>query len=179
MKAKEEQAEAESGSQGAFNEETGEINWDCPVRFHYKRVPDFADMGITLQCLGGMADGPCGEQFKAAFSCFVYSDAEPKGVECVEKFKNMQDCFRKHPDIYGEGKWTFSIWLKRARQRGKTDDTQKSMMMKTPSQRICQMEPFLENHLQKVIPITKTFLNHLTPILLPTRLSYPHHQKRQ
>jgi intermembrane space import and assembly protein 40 len=34
-----------------------------------------------------MAHGPCGEEFKAAFSCFVYSDKEPKGVECIEKFK--------------------------------------------------------------------------------------------
>ena len=49
-----------------------------------------------------MADGPCGEQFKAAFSCFVFSEAEPKGMDCVEKFKLMQDCFREHPDIYGE-----------------------------------------------------------------------------
>ncbi|CAK9785145.1 unnamed protein product [Cutaneotrichosporon oleaginosum] len=74
---------AEAASQGAFNEETGEINWDCP-------------------CLGGMATGPCGEEFKAAFSCFVYSEAEPKGIDCVEKFKAMQDCFREHPDVYGE-----------------------------------------------------------------------------
>lgn len=51
-----------------------------------------------------MADGPCGEEFKAAFSCFVYSEAEPKGMDCVEKFKGMQDCFRLHPEIYGEGK---------------------------------------------------------------------------
>jgi len=28
----EKQHEAESSQQGAFNEETGEINWDCPVR---------------------------------------------------------------------------------------------------------------------------------------------------
>ncbi|KAK4688984.1 hypothetical protein P7C73_g1121, partial [Tremellales sp. Uapishka_1] len=82
-KAAEAKSESEAGPQGAFNEETGEINWDCP-------------------CLGGMADGPCGEPFKAAFSCFVYSEAEPKGMDCVEKFKNMQDCFREHPDIYGE-----------------------------------------------------------------------------
>lgn len=34
-----EDIEAEAGQQGAFNEETGEINWDCP-------------------CLGGMAHGP-------------------------------------------------------------------------------------------------------------------------
>jgi intermembrane space import and assembly protein 40 len=60
--------EAEAESQGAFNPETGEINWECP-------------------CLGGMAHGPCGEQFKAAFSCFVYSKEEPKGMECIEKFK--------------------------------------------------------------------------------------------
>ncbi|KAK8232995.1 intermembrane space protein [Phyllosticta capitalensis] len=74
--------EEEAGQQGAFNPETGEINWDCP-------------------CLGGMAHGPCGEEFKAAFSCFVYSKEEPKGVECIDKFKGMQDCFRKYPEIYG------------------------------------------------------------------------------
>jgi intermembrane space import and assembly protein 40 len=60
----------EADQQGAFNPETGEINWDCP-------------------CLGGMAHGPCGEEFKAAFSCFVYSSEEPKGVECIEKFKSV------------------------------------------------------------------------------------------
>lgn len=74
--------EEEAEQQGAFNEETGEINWDCP-------------------CLGGMAHGPCGEQFRAAFSCFVFSKEEPKGVDCIEHFKTMQNCFREHPDIYG------------------------------------------------------------------------------
>jgi intermembrane space import and assembly protein 40 len=62
------QLQEEADQQGAFNPETGEINWDCP-------------------CLGGMADGPCGEDFKAAFSCFVYSTEEPKGMDCVDKFK--------------------------------------------------------------------------------------------
>ncbi|KAI9816263.1 MAG: Oxidoreductase [Pycnora praestabilis] len=74
--------EEEADQQGAFNPETGEINWDCP-------------------CLGGMAHGPCGEQFRAAFSCFVYSKEEPKGVDCIDRFKGMQDCFREHPDVYG------------------------------------------------------------------------------
>lgn len=98
--------EEESEDQGAFNPETGEINWDCP-------------------CLGGMAHGPCGEEFKAAFSCFVHSTEEPKGMDCIDKFKSvllskedngrdegfeasanpsgfrgMQDCFRQHPDVY-------------------------------------------------------------------------------
>ncbi|KAK3937734.1 putative mitochondrial intermembrane space import and assembly protein 40 protein [Diplogelasinospora grovesii] len=74
--------EEEAGQQGAFNPETGEINWDCP-------------------CLGGMAHGPCGEEFKTAFSCFVYSKEEPKGMDCIDKFQHMQDCFRKYPEIYG------------------------------------------------------------------------------
>ena len=74
--------ESEASQEGAFNEETGVINWDCP-------------------CLGGMAHGPCGEQFKEAFSCFVYSKEEPKGMDCIPHFKTMQDCFREHPEIYG------------------------------------------------------------------------------
>jgi intermembrane space import and assembly protein 40 len=48
-----------------------------------------------------MAHGPCGEDFKAAFSCFVFSEAEPKGMDCIDKFQHMQDCFRKYPEIYG------------------------------------------------------------------------------
>ncbi|KAH6609777.1 mitochondrial intermembrane space import and assembly 40 [Trichoderma cornu-damae] len=74
--------EEEASQEGAFNPETGEINWDCP-------------------CLGGMAHGPCGEEFKTAFSCFVYSTEEPKGMDCIEKFQGMQECFRKYPEIYG------------------------------------------------------------------------------
>lgn len=42
-------------------------------------------------------------QFREAFSCFVFSEEEPKGIDCVEKFKAMQDCFRENPDVYGEG----------------------------------------------------------------------------
>lgn len=70
--------EEEADQQGAFNPETGEINWDCP-------------------CLGGMAHGPCGEQFKSAFSCFVYSKEEPKGMDCIDKFKYappFRRCFK-------------------------------------------------------------------------------------
>jgi len=75
--------DGEASSQAAFDPATGKINWDCP-------------------CLGGMAYGPCGMQFREAFSCFVFSEEDPKGIDCVEKFKAMQDCFRENPDIYGE-----------------------------------------------------------------------------
>ncbi|KAL6247759.1 Oxidoreductase [Rhinocladiella similis] len=73
--------EQEAQNEGAFNPETGEINWDCP-------------------CLGGMAHGPCGPEFKEAFSCFVFSTEEPKGMDCIDKFQNMQQCFQRYPEVY-------------------------------------------------------------------------------
>ncbi|KAJ3007777.1 Oxidoreductase [Thoreauomyces humboldtii] len=66
----------------AYDPETGEINWDCP-------------------CMEGMTKEPCGDKFKAAFSCFVYSTQEPKGVDCLDAFREMQKCFRDHPEQYG------------------------------------------------------------------------------
>ena len=59
----------------------GDINWNCP-------------------CLGGMASGPCGMQFRDAFSCFHYSKAEPKGSDCYESFRKMQDCMQNYPELY-------------------------------------------------------------------------------
>lgn len=60
---------------------SGDINWNCP-------------------CLGGMASGPCGSQFKEAFSCFHYSKEEVKGLDCIENFRNMQECMQKYPELY-------------------------------------------------------------------------------
>lgn len=79
-------AESTPGFQGAYNPETGEFNWDCP-------------------CLGGMAHGPCGQNFRDAFSCFVHSESEPQGMDCIVKFEAMQACFREHPEVYGDGEW--------------------------------------------------------------------------
>ena len=61
----------------------GDINWACP-------------------CLGGMATGPCGFEFRDAFSCFHYSETDPKGSDCYEQFHTMQTCMSKYPDLYGE-----------------------------------------------------------------------------
>jgi intermembrane space import and assembly protein 40 len=61
--------------------ENGDINWNCP-------------------CLGGMASGPCGYQFRDAFSCFHYSEADPKGSDCIEKFAQMQQCMNQFPNLY-------------------------------------------------------------------------------
>ncbi|KAG5838429.1 coiled-coil-helix-coiled-coil-helix domain containing 4b [Anguilla anguilla] len=60
---------------------SGDINWNCP-------------------CLGGMASGPCGEQFKSAFSCFHYSKEELKGSDCLDQFRGMQECMQRYPELY-------------------------------------------------------------------------------
>ncbi|XP_024119103.1 mitochondrial intermembrane space import and assembly protein 40-B [Oryzias melastigma] len=60
---------------------SGEINWNCP-------------------CLGGMASGPCGTEFKDAFSCFHYSKEEIKGSDCMEQFTAMQQCLQLYPELY-------------------------------------------------------------------------------
>lgn len=61
----------------------GSINWNCP-------------------CLGGMATGPCGMEFRDAFTCFHYSSAEPKGSNCYSVFEEMQDCMSKYPTVYNK-----------------------------------------------------------------------------
>lgn len=47
-----------------------------------------------------MASGPCGSQFKEAFSCFHYSKEEVKGSECIDNFRNMQECMQRYPELY-------------------------------------------------------------------------------
>lgn len=66
----------------------GDINWNCP-------------------CLGGMATGPCGVEFRNAFSCFHYSDAEPKGNLVLISTKN---CFN-HINNYKTQIGISSQWL--------------------------------------------------------------------
>ncbi|CAG9829082.1 unnamed protein product [Diabrotica balteata] len=63
--------------------DNGDINWNCP-------------------CLGGMATGPCGVEFRNAFSCFHYSEADPKGSDCYDLFKTMQGCMQKFPALYNK-----------------------------------------------------------------------------
>ena len=59
----------------------GEINWNCP-------------------CLGGMASGPCSDPFKAAFSCFHKSQEDMRGSDCLNQFRDMQECMQRYPELY-------------------------------------------------------------------------------
>lgn len=47
-----------------------------------------------------MASGPCGTEFKDAFSCFHYSKEEVKGFDCLEQFRAMQECMQRYPELY-------------------------------------------------------------------------------
>ena len=49
-----------------------------------------------------MAVGPCGLEFREAFSCFHYSKSEVKGSECLEQFAKMQICMKEYPELYEE-----------------------------------------------------------------------------
>lgn len=61
----------------------GELNWNCP-------------------CVGGMTAGPCGYEFREAFSCFHHHKNEQDGMEaCVEHFKDMHACMSQYPKVYG------------------------------------------------------------------------------
>ncbi|XP_043925823.1 mitochondrial intermembrane space import and assembly protein 40-like [Protopterus annectens] len=59
----------------------GDINWNFP-------------------CLGGTASGPCGEQFKAAFSCFHYRTEEVKGSDCLEQCRAIQECMQRYLELH-------------------------------------------------------------------------------
>jgi intermembrane space import and assembly protein 40 len=47
-----------------------------------------------------MATGPCGVEFREAFSCCHYSEAEPKGSDCYEAFTTMQDCMAQYGTVW-------------------------------------------------------------------------------
>ena len=48
--------------------------------------------------------GPCGLEFREAFSCFHYSTSEVKGSECLEQFAKLQMCMKDFPELYEEKK---------------------------------------------------------------------------
>lgn len=68
-------------SQGPVDYVNKTIDWDCP-------------------CLAYALNGPCASQFKEAFTCFSFSEAEPKGADCIPQFTAMRDCQALNPDYY-------------------------------------------------------------------------------
>merc|ERR1711997_16647 len=69
-------------------------NEHCAASEEYCKKTNYAEK------LSGMAVGPCGVEFREAFSCFHYSKEEPKGADCIEAFQAMQDCMKGYPELY-------------------------------------------------------------------------------
>lgn len=64
-----------------------------------------------------MATGPCGVEFREAFTCFHYSSADPKGSDCLEPFRQMSECMSQYPNVYGN---------KDEKEEMPTEETEKS-----------------------------------------------------
>lgn len=61
---------------------------------------EMVEEALNCPCIAAMKDGPCGDSFIAAYRCFLESETEPKGMDCMEQFTGMQGCMSEHPEAY-------------------------------------------------------------------------------
>lgn len=61
---------------------------------------EMIEEALNCPCIAAMKEGSCGESFIAAYRCFLESETEPKGMDCMPQFTNMQACMAEHPDEY-------------------------------------------------------------------------------
>lgn len=78
-------AEAQQGSEG------NEQDIDAKI-----------EQALACPCVADLKSGPCGSSFVSAFTCFLKSQSEDKGVECIGPFQDMQHCMMKHPEAFAD-----------------------------------------------------------------------------
>lgn len=61
---------------------------------------EMIEEALNCPCIASMKEGSCGDVFVTAYKCFLTSDTEPKGMDCMDGFKSMQQCLAEHPDEY-------------------------------------------------------------------------------
>lgn len=61
---------------------------------------ELVEEALNCPCIASMKEGSCGTPFIAAYRCFLESETEPKGMDCMDQFKSMQACIAEHPDEY-------------------------------------------------------------------------------
>lgn len=61
---------------------------------------EMVEEALNCPCIAAMKEGPCGDSFLSAYRCFLESETEPKGMDCMEQFSGMQSCMAEHPDEY-------------------------------------------------------------------------------
>ena len=47
-----------------------------------------------------LLEGACDSSFAAAQKCYIDSEAEVKGSDCLDKFRAMHQCFQENPLQY-------------------------------------------------------------------------------
>eukprot|EP00286_Rhodomonas_abbreviata_P010994 CAMPEP_0181322734 /NCGR_PEP_ID=MMETSP1101-20121128/19389_1 /TAXON_ID=46948 /ORGANISM="Rhodomonas abbreviata, Strain Caron Lab Isolate" /LENGTH=133 /DNA_ID=CAMNT_0023430673 /DNA_START=8 /DNA_END=409 /DNA_ORIENTATION=+ len=57
---------------------------------------------LECPCIAHMKEGPCGDKFIVAYKCFLDSKEEEKGSDCLDSFREMQQCFAENPEHYKE-----------------------------------------------------------------------------
>ncbi|CDF77416.1 unnamed protein product [Chondrus crispus] len=61
---------------------------------------EMVEEALACPCIAAMRDGPCGDAFTSAYRCFLESETEPKGMNCIDSFSAMQTCMVAHPEDY-------------------------------------------------------------------------------
>eukprot|EP00179_Madagascaria_erythrocladioides_P003563 CAMPEP_0198322010 /NCGR_PEP_ID=MMETSP1450-20131203/10592_1 /TAXON_ID=753684 ORGANISM="Madagascaria erythrocladiodes, Strain CCMP3234" /NCGR_SAMPLE_ID=MMETSP1450 /ASSEMBLY_ACC=CAM_ASM_001115 /LENGTH=159 /DNA_ID=CAMNT_0044025597 /DNA_START=67 /DNA_END=546 /DNA_ORIENTATION=- len=85
------EAVAEAAEEGAEGESGGGET---------KTKEELVEEALNCPCISKMKEGSCGSEFVAAYRCFLESEEEPKGMDCVELFSAMQNCMVEHADEY-------------------------------------------------------------------------------
>lgn len=49
-----------------------------------------------------LVQGPCSDSFKDSFSCFMRSQHETKGLDCISQFEGFQACLHRNPEYAEE-----------------------------------------------------------------------------
>merc|ERR1712028_17533 len=79
-----------------------EEDWSGPTNKKGEPSQNIADYDDPFECpcVQTLVQGPCGTEFKTAYLCFINSNEEQKGMDCVDLFIAMQDCFKEHPETF-------------------------------------------------------------------------------
>jgi GCK domain-containing protein len=72
-----------------------------PLDAGAEKKSDFVEPDWDCPCVAHMMEGPCVEEFKDSFRCFVNSKEEEKGSDCIEEFKTFNDCMVANKEYYG------------------------------------------------------------------------------
>ncbi|EFN58569.1 hypothetical protein CHLNCDRAFT_140714 [Chlorella variabilis] len=68
----------------------------CPCLGELRR-PHWC-LPFARRTIRDLKEGACGPTFVHAFGCFIRSEHEDKGMDCLEQFKAFQVCLQKNPE---------------------------------------------------------------------------------